>query len=119
MRRLIAGLAGLTLALAAQGASAQTPAAPPTPAAPAADAAPAAIPAAPGALSVENTSIGDLLADAGGKAVLEKDMPALIAYPGLDQIKGMTLRAISVYPEAQLDDTKLASIQKDLDAAKK
>ena len=46
-------------------------------------------------------------------------MPALVAYPGLDQIKGMTLRAISVYPEAQLDDTKLAAIQKDLDAAKK
>jgi len=31
----------------------------------------------------------------------------------------MTLRAISVYPEAQLDDTKLTAIQKDLDAAKK
>ncbi len=107
MRRLIAGLAGLTLAAAAMTATAQTAAAP------------AAIPAAPGALSVENTSIGDLLADAGGKAVVEKDMPALIAYPGLDQIKGMTLRAISVYPEAQLDDTKLMAIQKDLDAAKK
>jgi hypothetical protein len=51
--------------------------------------------------------------------VMEKDMPALVAYPGLDQIKGMTLRGISVYPEAQLDDTKLAAIQKDLDAAKK
>ena len=107
MRRLIAGLAGLTLAAAAMTATAQTAAAP------------AAIPAAPGALSVENTSIGDLLNDAGGKAVVEKDMPALIAYPGLDQIKGMTLRAISVYPEAQLDDTKLMAIQKDLDAAKK
>jgi hypothetical protein len=116
MRSLIAGLAGLTLALAAQMACAQTTAAPTAPAAPAA---PATIPAAPGALSVENTSIGDLLADAGGKAVIEKDMPALVAYPGLDQIKGMTLRGISVYPEAQLDDTKLASIQKDLDAAKK
>ncbi len=107
MRRLIAGLAGLTLAAAALTATAQTAATP------------AGIPAAPGALSVENTSIGDLLADAGGKAVVEKDMPALIAYPGLDQIKGMTLRAVSVYPEAQLDDAKLMAIQKDLDAAKK
>lgn len=111
MRSLIVGLAGLTLAAAALTATAQT-------AAPTA-AAPAAIPAAPGAMSVENTSIGDLLADAGAKAVVEKDMPALIAYPGLDQIKGMTLRAISVYPEAQLDDTKLMAIQKDLNAAKK
>ncbi len=109
MRVLIAALAGLTLALgAATAASAQS-----------APAAAGPIAAAPGALSVENTSIGDLLADAAGKAVLDKDMPALVAYPGLDQIKGMTLRAISVYPEAQLDDTKLASIQKDLDAAKK
>ncbi len=112
MRPLFAGLAAVALLAVGQSATAQT-------AAPAAPAAPAAIPAAPGALSVENTTIGDLLADASAKAVLEKDMPALIAYPGLDQIKGMTLRAISVYPEAQLDDTKLASIQKDLDAAKK
>jgi hypothetical protein len=104
MRRLIAGFAGLAIAFAAVAASAQTP---------------APIAAAPGALSVENTSIGDLLADPGGKAVLEKDMPQLVSYPGLDQIKGMTLRAISVYPEAQLDDVKLAAIQKDLDAAKK
>jgi len=111
MRRLTAGLAGLALAMAALGAHAQTAAAP--------AAAPAAIPAAPGAMSVENTTIGDLLADPGGKAVLEKDMPKLVSYPGLDQIKGMTLRGISVYPEAELDDAKLTSIQKDLDAAKK
>ena len=110
MRRLTAGLAGLALTLAALGAHAQTAAAP---------AAPAAIPSAPGAMSVENTTIGDLLADPGGKAVLEKDMPKLVSYPGLDQIKGMTLRGISVYPEAELDDAKLAAIQKDLDAAKK
>ena len=70
-------------------------------------------------MSVENTTIGDMLADPGGKAVLEKDMPKLVSYPGLDQIKGMTLRGISVYPEAELDDAKLAAVQKDLDAAKK
>ena len=113
MRRLIAGFAGLALAAGASMAVAQDTA----PAA--APATPAVIAAAPGALSVENTSIGDLLADAGAKAVLEKDMPALIAYPGLDQIKGMTLRAISVYPQAELDDAKLAAVQKDLDAAKR
>jgi hypothetical protein len=109
MRRFAPAAAGVILALSAGLALAQTmPAAAPPP-----------IPAAPGALSVENTTIGDLLADAGGMAVLQKDMPKLITYPGLDQIKGMTLRAISVYPEAELDDTKLAAIQKDLDAAKK
>ncbi len=78
-----------------------------------------AITAAPGAMSVESTTIGDLLDNPASKAVIAKDMPTLLAYPGLDQIKGMTLRAISVYPEAQLDDTKLKAIQKDLDTAKK
>ena len=78
-----------------------------------------AIPAAPGAMSVESTTIGDLVANDASKAVLAKDYPQLLAYPGLDQIKGMTLRAIESYPEAQLDDAKLKTIQTDLDAAKK
>jgi hypothetical protein len=120
MRPLVAALACAALGLTAASAHAQTPPAPAA-AAPAAAAPAAAAPiaAAPGAMSVEKTSIGDLLADAGAKAVLEKDMPKLVSYPGLDQIKGMTLRDISAYPEAELDDAKLASIQKDLDAAKK
>jgi len=109
MKTLIAGLAALTLAFGAAGAaSAQTPPAASTP-----------IPAAPGALSVETTTIGDLIADPGAHAVLAKDLPALLTYEGLDQIKGLTLRGISVYPQAQLDDAKLAAIQKDLDAAAK
>ncbi len=99
---IVAGLGAL--ALAAGAAWAQAPATP--------------IPAA-GPLSVEKTPIGDLLADPNGKAVLTKDMPDLISYPGLDQIKSMTLRDISVYPEAQLDDAKLKAIQADLDAAAK
>ena len=78
-----------------------------------------AIPAAAGAMSVESSTIGDLIADDSSKAVIAKDLPQLLAYPGLDQIKGMTLRAISAYPEAQLDDAKLKMIQTDLDAVKK
>ena len=106
-KHLMVGLAGLAMALGASvSATAQTSAAAP-------------IAAAPGAGSVETTTIGDLLDNAANKAVIAKDLPGLIAYPGLDQIKGMTLRAISAYPEAQLDDAKLAAIQKDLDAAKK
>ena len=64
------------------------------------------------------TPIGDLLADAGAKAVHEKDMPKLVAYAALDQIKGLTLRDTSAYPEAEPHDAKLAAIQKDLDGAK-
>lgn len=78
----------------------------------------AAIPAAAGADSVEKTTIGDLLSHPASKAVIAKDLPKLIEYPGLDQIKDMTLRDISAYPQAELDDAKLSTIQKDLDAAK-
>ncbi|MDE2356145.1 MAG: hypothetical protein KGL69_05270 [Alphaproteobacteria bacterium] len=83
------------------------------------DASAAPIPSAAGAPSVESTPISDLVADPAAHAVLEKDFPKLLAYPGLDDIKGMTLRAISAFPEADLDETKLKAIQADLDAAAK
>jgi hypothetical protein len=108
MKLLIAGLAAIALATPATAVFAADAAAP--------AAAPAAA-STPAKLSVETTTIGDLLANPGAKAVLQKDMPALISYEGLDQIKGMTLRDISKYPQAQLDDTKLAAIQTDLDAS--
>jgi hypothetical protein len=103
-RLAVVGAAAMALA-AASLASAQAPSTP--------------IPAAPGAPSVESTTIGDLMANPAAKGVLEKDLPQLVSYPGLDQIKEMTLRAISVYPEAQLDDAKLKAIQTDFDATAK
>ncbi len=109
MRLVIVGLAGISLAFAAQAMAA------PASAPPAASAAAPVTPA--GKASVETTTIADLLASPTDKAVLAKDYPELIAYPGLDTIKGMTLRDISKFPEAKLDDARLASIQKDLDAA--
>ena len=104
MKTLIAGLAALTLAFGAV-ASAQAAATP--------------IPAAAGAKSVETTTIADLITDSAAKAVLAKDLPALLTYEGLEQIKGLTLRALSAYPQAQLDDVKLTAIQKALDTAAK
>jgi hypothetical protein len=103
MRLLIAGLAGLAILSGAPAAMAQ---------------AAATVAAAPGKPSVETTTIGDLIANPGAKAVLAKDLPKLLAYDGLDQIKGMTLRDISKFPQAELDDAKLAAIQKDFDAIK-
>lgn len=100
MRLITVALAGLTIALAASVATAQTNSS-----------------AASAKPSVETTSIGDLIDNAKTKAVLSKDLPALLTYEGLDQIKGMTLRDISKYPQANLDDAKLAAIQKDLNAA--
>jgi len=104
MRILAAGVASLSILLLASGALAQTAA--PAPMAPAAAEKP----------SVETTTIGDLIANDKTKAVLAADLPALLAYDGLDQIKGMTLRDISKFPQAELDDAKLAAIQKDFNA---
>ncbi len=108
MRSAVAGLAGIIVLLAAASASTQSIAAD----APATTPIPAASPKA----SVEATTIGDLVGNDKTKAVLQQDMPALLTYDGLDQIKGMTLRDISKYPQADLDQVKLAKIQKDFDA---
>ena len=111
MRSAIAGVAGVLILLAAASASNQSIAAD-TPA----PAATAPIPAASPKASVEATTIGDLVSNDKTKAVLQQDMPALLTYDGLDQIKGMTLRDISKYPQADLDQAKLAKLQKDFDA---
>ena len=118
MRRAFAALAGFTMLMAAAPALSQTTAAPA--AAPAAPAAPAeeatkTIPAASPKASVESTTIGDLVDNPKTKAVLQQDMPELLSYDGLDQIKGMTMRDISKYPQANLDQAKLEKLQKDLD----
>ena len=105
MKSLLIGLTGLTIALSLGSvALAETAAAP-------------AAAAAPAKLSVEDTTIGDLLASPVGKAVLTKDMPDLIADPRMEMAKGMTLRAIVPFSEGKLDDAKLAALQKDLDEA--
>ncbi|HXV00883.1 MAG TPA: hypothetical protein VG166_10330 [Caulobacteraceae bacterium] len=102
MRTMISALAALSITLTAFAAMAQQSAP-----------APAAASAKP---SVETTPIGDLVANEKTKAVLAKDYAGLLTYDGLDSIKGMTLRDISKFPQAQLDDAKLATIQKDFDA---
>jgi para-nitrobenzyl esterase len=109
MRRTFAALAGLAMLTAAAPALSQT-----NTAAPAADAT-KAIPAASPKASVEATTIGDLVDNPKTKAVLQQDMPELLTYDGLDQIRGMTMRDISKYPQANLDQARLEKIQKDLD----
>ena len=99
MRTVLSGLAALSIIITASSALAQTPV-------------PATASAKP---SVETTSIGALIANDKTKAVLAKDYAGLLSYDGLDSIKGMTLRDISKFPQAQLDDALLAKIQKDFD----
>jgi len=85
------------------------PTAPP----PAASAAPAAAAAARFDL---NTTIGDLLADAQARAVLDKDLPGLTALPQLEMIKGLSLRQIQPYSDGKLTDALLAKTEADLAA---
>ena len=108
MKRLVAALAGLSIALAAAPALAQSNTASNTADAP--------IPAKSPTASVESTKIGDLVDNPKTKAVLQADMPELLSYDGLDQIKGMTMRDISAYPQANLDQARLTKIQTDFDA---
>jgi hypothetical protein len=112
--QFIVGLAALAT-LAAVPAFAQTPA----PAAPAE--APAAgattttttTTTAGGAMSVDKTTIGAMMADPAAKAVLEKDVPGIDQY--LDQIKDMTLAQVAPMSQGAIDDAKLKVIQADLD----
>jgi hypothetical protein len=113
-KSIMIGLAALALGAASVGGAFAQTAAPATPPAtpdvntPAAKSGPPSV----------DWPIGDLLADPGAHAVLAKDLPALLTYDGLDQIKGMSIRNISQYPQAQIDDAKLAAIAADLAAIK-
>jgi hypothetical protein len=60
--------------------------------------------------------IGDLIADTGGHAVLAKDLPELLAYDGLDQIKGMSLRQVSQIAPDKLPSSKVDQVDADLKA---
>jgi len=110
-RTLTVGIVGALLGLAgvaqAQTADSGAPAAAPTPP-------PAAVKSGPPSI---DWPIADLIADPGSKAVLTKDLPALMSYDGLDQIKSMSIRQISQFPQANIDAPKLAQIQADLSAA--
>jgi hypothetical protein len=90
----------LSLAVAATGASAQDASAP-------------AVKSGPPSV---DWPISDLMADTGALGVLKQDLPQLLTYDGLDQIKGMSIRQIAQFPQAQIDDAKLKSIQSDLAA---
>ncbi len=90
-KSLLAGLAGLSLALAATGALAE------------------------GKPSVETTPIADLAANPDTKAVLDKDLPGVTTHPAFDQFKGMTLKALQPMSGGVISDAQLAAVQADLD----
>lgn len=77
-------------------------------------AAEAAAPAAAPALTVEATSLGDLLDNPQAKAVLEKHISAIISNPQIEMARGMTLKQIQGFAGDALSDDTLAAINADL-----
>ena len=65
------------------------------------------------ALSIDST-IGAILADEGGKAVLEKHMPGISTNPQIDQAKGMSLKAIAPMSQGAITEDMLKAIAEDL-----
>ncbi len=74
-------------------------------------------PAAPAAAAWPPTTdwtIGDLIANPAAKAVLQADLPELLAYDGLDNIKGYSLKAVAQYAPDKIPQAKVDQIQTDL-----
>ena len=81
-------------------------------------AAPAA-PAAAAALSVESSTIGDLLDNPAAKAVLVKHMAGMAENPQIEMARGMTLKQIQGFAPDQITDEALAKVDADLKALNK
>ncbi|MGA0606915.1 hypothetical protein ACO2Q0_13045 [Phenylobacterium sp. VNQ135] len=73
----------------------------------------AAAPAAAGKLSVETTTIAEIVKNEKAKAALEKALPAITAY--YDQIGTMTLAQVAPMSQGAIDDAKLKEIQAEFD----
>src|SRR4051794_3598238 len=82
----------------------------------AADPPAAAAPADAGKLSVETSTIEQIIANPAAKAALEKELPQIPAY--YDQIKSMTLSQVAPMSQGAIDDAKLKAIQADFDSIK-
>ena len=67
------------------------------------------------ALSVETSTIEELVANPAAKAILDKDVPMLTSHPAFDQFKAMTLKALQPLSQGVLTDEILATVQADLD----
>lgn len=65
------------------------------------------------AFSIDST-LGDILADENGKAVLEKHLPGVSSMPGLDMAKGMSLKALAPFSQGRLTEDVLNAINEDL-----
>ncbi|MDF2385948.1 hypothetical protein JMG10_31065 [Nostoc ellipsosporum NOK] len=85
-----------------------------------AQAAPAPAPAAPAAAPkfTLDTPIQEIVADAQGKAAIDKNLPGLIGLPQYDMFKGLSLNQLKAYSDGKLTDEILAKTATDLAAIK-
>ena len=61
-----------------------------------------------------DSTINDILANEKAKAVVEKYVPGFTTHPQLAMVKSMSLKAVALFPEANISPDKLAAIIKDL-----
>ena len=61
-----------------------------------------------------DSTINDILANEKAKAVVEKYIPGFTTHPELAMVKGMSLKAVASFPEANISSDKLAAIIEDL-----
>jgi hypothetical protein len=84
----------------------------------AADALPAPAPAPAPALATAkfsaDTPIGELMADARTKALIDARMPGLEQHPMYEMIKGMSPRQVQPFSEGRITEEMLAQLDKDL-----
>ncbi|MDQ0252616.1 hypothetical protein [Sphingomonas kyeonggiensis] len=79
--------------------------------------APAATPA-PAPKFTLDTPIQEIVADAQGKAVIDKNLPGMIGLPQYDMFKGLSLNQLKAYSDGKLTDEILAKTATDLAAIK-
>jgi hypothetical protein len=92
-KTLIAGLVGLSIALAGGAALAENK------------------------MSVDTTPIAELAADPTAKAILVKELGDVTQHPAYEQFKGMTLRQLQPMSGGMLSEERLTAIQAGLDSA--
>lgn len=80
----------------------------------AADSSPQPAAAAAAKLSTQDTTIGDLLANAAAKAVIDKHIPGFSDNPQIGMASGMTLRAIQPMAGDKITTAMLNAVDADL-----
>ena len=61
-----------------------------------------------------DSKIGDLLADAKAKAVVEKHLPGMSSMPQIAMVKGMSLKALAPMSQGRITPAILSAIDADL-----